>query len=53
MMKKEIAKLKEVVTEVNKQNDLLKKKYTTEVEQLKSTSEDENNNKSLKISEQE
>lgn len=30
-----MAKIKEHLTEVNKQNDILKKKYSSEVEQLK------------------
>lgn len=52
-MKKEINKLKEHLSEITKSNDVLKKKYTTEVEQLKLHSEDDINEKTLKISEQE
>jgi hypothetical protein len=48
-MKKEINKLKEHLSEVTKQNDVLKKKYTSEVEQLRSVSEDDLNNKTVKI----
>ena len=52
-MRKEINKLKEQLSELTKQNDILKKKYVQDVEQIKIVSEDDLNNKTLKISEQE
>lgn len=52
-MKKEVSKLKEHLGEITKQNDILKKKYSNEVEQMKLVSEDDLNSKSEKITEQE